>query len=131
MAASFVVSASSAMGVSFRKTCPALLTLTTSCSSSPASGEAATFGRSMATPCCRMGAVTMKMMSSTSMTSTSGVTLMSEIDPPPSDGPPPNAMLRLLLQEMPIGDVEELDGEGVDLGRQHAKLAREAVGHDD
>src|SRR5215467_10649999 len=120
MAASFVVSASSAMGVSFRKTCPALLTFTTSCSSSPASGAAATLGRSIETPCWRMGAVTMKMTSSTSMTSTSGVTLMSEIDPPPSDGPPPNAMT-LLLQEMSIGDVQELDRERVDLGGQHAE----------
>jgi len=48
----------------------------------PASGAAATFGRSMPTPCWRMGAVTMKMMSSTSMTSTRGVTLMSAIESP-------------------------------------------------
>src|SRR5262245_44265524 len=101
--------------------------LTTSCSSAPGSGAAVVLGRSMATPCCRIGAVTMKMMSSTSMTSTSGVTLMSEIDPPSLGAP--NAML--FLQEMPLGDVEELGPEGVHLCRQHAKLAGETVVHHD
>ena len=34
------------------------------------------------TPCCSMGATSIMMMSSTSMTSTSGVTLMSALTPP-------------------------------------------------
>src|SRR4029077_2014575 len=99
--------------------------LTTSCSSWPASGPDVTLGRSIATPCCRIGAVTMKMMSSTSMTSTSGVTLMSEIAPPSLGAP--NAML--FLQKMPLGDVEELGAEVIHLCRQHAKLAGETVVH--
>ena len=36
------------------------------------------FGRFTSTPCCNSGAVTMKITSSTSMTSTNGVTLISE-----------------------------------------------------
>src|SRR5262249_36113931 len=100
--------------------------LTTSCSLSPASGPEVTFGRSTETPCCRMGAVTMKMMSSTSMTSTSGVTLMSEIESPPPG--PPKAML--LLQEVPLRDVQELGAERVHLRRQHANLSGETVVHD-
>ena len=38
-------------------------------------------GRSIGTPTVRSGAATMKMMSSTSMTSTIGVTLISDIRP--------------------------------------------------
>ena len=34
------------------------------------------------TPCCRSGATIIMMMSSTSMTSQSGVTLMSDLTPP-------------------------------------------------
>src|SRR2546421_12309827 len=34
------------------------------------------------TPCCNIGATSIMMMSSTSMTSTSGVTLMSDLTPP-------------------------------------------------
>src|SRR5262245_51793031 len=108
---------------------PRLSTLTTSCSSSPVSGPAWTFGRSMVTPCWRIGAVTMKMMSSTSMTSTSGVTLICEIESPPPDDPWSNAMG--LLEEVPLRDVEELGAERVHLGGQHAHLSRETVVHDD
>ena len=42
---------------------------------------ALTLGRSTLTPCWTSGAVTMKMTSSTSMTSTIGVTLISDITP--------------------------------------------------
>ena len=41
-------------------------------------------GRFTSTPVCNIGAVTMKMISNTSMTSTSGVTLISARAPPPS-----------------------------------------------
>src|SRR5262249_8085388 len=101
--------------------------LTTSCSSCPVSGPDVTLGRSIDTPCCRIGAVTMKMMSSTSMTSTSGVTLMSEIESLPPGAP--KAIVTSLLQEVPLGDVQELRAEGVHLGRQHAELPRETIVH--
>ena len=65
--------------VSPRKTSPWAFTDTTSGSSLPPTCWALVFGRSTGTPTCRSGAVTMKMISSTSMTSTSGVTLMSAI----------------------------------------------------
>src|SRR5690606_6945483 len=39
-------------------------------------------GRSTSMPCCMSGAVTMKITSSTSITSTNGVTLISELSPP-------------------------------------------------
>jgi hypothetical protein len=39
-------------------------------------------GRRTATPCCNIGATSIMMMRSTSMTSTSGVTLMSLLTPP-------------------------------------------------
>jgi hypothetical protein len=46
---------------------------------SPESGAACVFGRSTGTPTVRSGAATMKTISSTSMTSTIGVTLISDI----------------------------------------------------
>ena len=65
--------------VSPRKTSPLEFTDTTSGSSLPPTCAALVLGRSTGTPTCSSGAVTMKMISSTSMTSTSGVTLMSAI----------------------------------------------------
>ena len=65
-----------------------LVILSTSFSSLCSIGCAEARGRSTLTPLWISGAVTMKMMSSTSITSTSGVTLMSAIarraPPPPS-----------------------------------------------
>ena len=49
---------------------------------SPSSCFASDFGSSIGTPTVSSGAVTMKMMSSTSMTSTIGVTLISLIGRP-------------------------------------------------
>ena len=43
-----------------------------------------TFAKSTLTPFCNMGVITMKMISSTSITSTMGVTLMSELTLAPS-----------------------------------------------
>ena len=65
--------------VSPRNTSPLELTETTSGSSLPPTCCALVFGRSTGTPTCNNGAVIMKMISNTSMTSTSGVTLMSAI----------------------------------------------------
>src|SRR5215468_4173682 len=44
--------------------------------------EFAASGLLTATPCCSIGAMSIMMMSSTSMTSTSGVTLISDLTPP-------------------------------------------------
>src|SRR5262249_13618755 len=127
MAASLAVSCSGVIGVSFRKSCPPLATFTTSCSSFPVSGPADTFGRSTDTPCWRIGAVTMKMMSSTSITSTRGVTLICEIESLLDE--PWSKAIGSLLQEVALGDVQELRREGVHLRGEHAHLAREAVEH--
>ena len=43
-----------------------------------------TFARSTLTPFCNMGVITMKMINNTSITSTMGVTLMSELTLAPS-----------------------------------------------
>jgi hypothetical protein len=40
------------------------------------------FGKVTVTPCCSIGAMSIMMMSSTSITSTRGVTLMSDLTPP-------------------------------------------------
>jgi hypothetical protein len=56
-----------------------LSTLTTSGSSGLVIADALVFGSSTGTPTVSSGAVTMKMTSSTSMTSTIGVTLISDI----------------------------------------------------
>src|SRR5438309_1684896 len=81
-------------------------------------------GRSTSTPVWMSGADTMKMMSRTSITSTSGVTLISDIMPPE---PPPVliAMARSLSQEVALHDVEEVVRERVHLRRQHLHLAGE------
>src|SRR5215831_9187625 len=44
--------------------------------------EFAASGLLTATPCCSIGAMSIMMMSSTNMTSTSGVTLISDLTPP-------------------------------------------------
>src|SRR5512146_20212 len=83
-------------------------------------------GRLTSTPRATIGAVTMKMMRRTSITSTRGVTLIS-------------AIIRrspLLLPAMPIAlhlvdvaleEVEELDGEAVDPGRDRPDPVQEIV----
>ena len=66
------------------------LSIDTTSRSSVASEPDSVFGRRTSMPRVIIGAVTMKMMSSTRMTSTSGVTLMSERAgpkrPPPRPG---------------------------------------------
>src|SRR3954471_20341859 len=96
-------------------------------------GALFTFGRSTCTPVVRSGAVTMKMTRRTSMTSMSGVTLISFMPP----------MRRLPWREPPpapanaISDASELrarcdvEREGVHDVRDLADAAREVVvGHD-
>src|SRR5438093_1345860 len=79
-------------------------------------------------PCWRIGAVTMKMMRRTSITSTSGVTLICEMASLPGD---PWSKVMVSLQEMTFGDVQEFGCERIHLGGEHADLAREPVVHDD
>ena len=57
---------------------PSFFTVRISGSSRTRSGCVVVSGRSTSMPCCIIGAVTMKMISSTSITSTNGVTLISE-----------------------------------------------------
>src|SRR5262245_45210466 len=81
-----------------------------------------------------MGAVTMKITSSTSITSTSGVTLIWDIDGP-DDRPAPSKaiphLLRALLQEMTLGDVQELRREVLHVGVENPDLVIEMVVADD
>ena len=64
-----------------------------------------------------IGAVIMKMISSTSMTSTSGVTLISALSSPSSAG---LSSPSRLPQEVPLDDVEVVLLEHLHLRAQHA-----------
>src|SRR6266481_3907916 len=78
----FCVSSSTLMGSVPKTTLSSRVMATSSASSLSASCIAVgllTLAISTETPCCNMGVTTMKMMSSTSITSTIGVTLMSEV----------------------------------------------------
>src|SRR5579871_2866839 len=79
-------------------------------------GAALAVGRFTFTPCWISGAVTMKMISSTSITSTNGVTLISfnVVRPPPL--PALIATAWLLLEEVPLHDVQEVGREVGHLG---------------
>src|SRR6266481_4139013 len=75
------------MGSVPKKTLLSRVTATSSASSLSASGMGAglfTLAMSTGWPCCNMGVTTMKMISNTSITSTMGVTLMSELTFAPS-----------------------------------------------
>ncbi|CAJ8126647.1 Uncharacterised protein [Burkholderia pseudomallei] len=72
-------SASSATGASFQYSLPAASIDTVIVSGVSRAGAAATFGKSSRIACVKSGAVMMKMTSSTSITSMSGVMLMSAI----------------------------------------------------
>src|SRR6185436_3775105 len=88
-------------------------------------------GRFSFTPCWMSGAVTMKMIKSTSITSTIGVTLISLIVVRPGSPRLPMAMaVRPLLEEVPLHDVEEVRGEVAHLGVEHPDPRHEGVvGH--
>src|SRR5687768_4058354 len=100
-------------------------------------------GRFTCSPCCIIGAVTMKMISSTSITSTSGTTLISESEvatyPPrprrPRPDPPESCFCTegiisrrsTGLREVALGDVQELEREVVHLGGEVLHPVREVV----
>src|SRR4051812_27178729 len=90
-------------------------------------GAARVCGRLTLTPCWMSGAVTMKMMSSTSITSTIGVTLISlRVARPGAPLFPPIAM-GCLFEEVAFDDVEEVGGEVGHLGVEDADAADEGV----
>ena len=91
-------------------------------------------GRFTSTPFCIIGAATMKMMSSTSITSTSGMTLISDSDVEtrrPRRRPVFASGVRLMhpsaLGEVPFRDVQELEREVVHLRRVDLHLRGEVV----
>src|SRR5512138_3563788 len=103
----------------------ALMERTSFCSSA-STALARASGSLTSTPCWMSGAVTMKMMRSTSITSTSGVTLISVRvwrPEPPED----IATARLLAEEVPADDVEEVVREVGHLAVEHADLRDEEV----
>src|SRR5262245_1099285 len=79
MATNFGVSVSSPTSEFCRNKRPSCFTETVNGSLSPWSGFARVYGNSIGTPTVRRGAATMKMMSSTRLTATKGVTLISLI----------------------------------------------------
>src|SRR5450830_830485 len=83
------------------------------------------FGSWTSTPWCRRGAVTMKMTWRTSMTSTSGVTLMSEKVFTSSSSL--KATCRPALGEVALGQVHELELEVAHLGARRAHLPAAVV----
>src|SRR2546422_1675193 len=96
--------------------------------SSPCSRGFAVSGRSTSGPLCICGAMTMKMISSTSTTSTSGVTLMADWILPGLTGRMgrPRDRFRYLEQE-----VHELGRSLVHLDLELVEPARELVEGDD
>src|SRR5262245_26616511 len=93
-------------------------------------------------PCCIIGAATMKMMSSTSITSTSGTTLISESEletaiprprrprPPPLEEPAFITLgtgVLLSSHEVAFGDREELEREILHRRRERLHLMREMI----
>src|SRR5262249_34373124 len=85
-------------------------------------------GSETETPWWSIGAVTMKMIRSTSMTSTRGVTLMSARWSKGSPfGPAENAMALRVLREVALGQVEELEREVVHRGAHLPDLTHEVV----
>src|SRR5258706_15221796 len=93
------------------------------------------FGSATSTPWWSMGAAIMKMMSSTSITSTSGVTLMSAITGSSSPFSPPRLKaISLPLKwnqvrsgEIPLCQVEELEHEVLHPGAKPAQVLGEVV----
>src|SRR5215813_5325744 len=106
-------------------------TESTSFFSLDSTGAARVSGRFTFTPCWMRGAVTMKMISRTSITSTMGVTLISLIVVRPGAPLPPDmAMTRCsapLLEEVPLDDVQEVRREIGHLGVEHLDPADERI----
>src|SRR5262245_26329624 len=105
--------------------------------SSTAVGLAAARGRLTSMPRYIIGAVSMKISSSTSTTSTSGMMLISASDDPtrrsPSDGPTLNAIFGgpPQLRHRPAQHVEEVEREAFHLCRPVAHAVDEVVVADD
>src|SRR4051794_5169844 len=118
----FSLGTSSSTGISefCRKTCPLSLTEMASGSLSWSSPLACVCGKSMGTPTVSSGADTMKMISSTSITSTMGVTLISLITArrPRRPRPAPPALIAIAsslpaLVDLPRQDRRELAGKAL------------------
>src|SRR5512135_3866145 len=89
-------------------------------------------GRLTPIPDCIMGAVTMKMTSRTSMTSTNGVTLISESEVPTCLRPRDDDGRDWVLRAMePLGDAQEFEGEVLHVGDEVLDPAEEVVVGDD
>src|ERR1700674_4115306 len=138
MALSLTTSSSSLISLFCRKTWPLSLTETVNGSRSWSMDFACVCGRSMGTPTVSKGAATMKMMSSTSITSTMGVTLIWLITGwrcprCPRDLPPCKVSdaiavpLRSALVELARQDRRELVGEAFQPLRLPVHVADELV----
>src|SRR5215471_3523801 len=105
--------------------------------SSTAVGLAAARGRFTSMPRYIIGAVSMKISSSTSTTSTSGMMLISArvvpIRRPPSDGPALNAIFRgpRELRRRPAEHIQHVEGEPIHLGCPMLHTIDEVVVADD
>src|SRR5512134_2533631 len=102
-------------------------TVTTSRSSSARMALAFAWGRFTSTPWVSIGAVTMKMMRSTSITSTRGVTLISAIIRRSPSRLPVERAIALHLVDVAFEEVDELDGEAVDPRRDRPDPVEEVV----
>src|SRR2546426_4300051 len=94
------------------------------------SGRAAARGSRTSTPPCMIGAVIMKMMSSTNATSTSEVTLMSALSgssPWPRSPPPPPRRPGMLEPPLPRHGPDDLLREPLQLAREQAEPVHEQV----
>src|SRR5512143_2426528 len=89
-------------------------------------------GRFTSTPWVSMGAVTMKMMRRTSITSTSGVTLISAMTLR-SPARPEELIIAMVssLVDLALEEVDEFGGEAVDPGLNHPDAVQEVVVGDD
>src|SRR5690242_21153123 len=137
MALSLGTSSSRPICVFCRKTSPLVFTEMVSGSLSWSRFLACVCGKSIGTPTVSRGADTMKMMSSTSMTSTIGVTLISLITGlrrcrrPPTVTPAPNPLPAMVpsrpLVDLPRQDRGEFVGEALEPLRLFVHLGDELV----
>src|SRR3989442_15274261 len=94
------------------------------------SGRACARGSRTSTPPCMMGAVIMKMMSSTNATSTSEVTLMSALSgssPWPRSPPPPPSRPATLQPPLARHGADDLLREPLELAGEHPQPIDEQV----
>src|SRR5688500_18984964 len=128
LAESFTPSSAHLTGVPPRNSCLFALIESTSLPSGSSIDGATVCGRSTSTPVCSIGAATMKITRSTSITSIIGVTLMSELRSP---SPRFIAMgLAPSAQEVALDDVQVVVLERLHLGAEHLDAADEEVVRD-